>query len=546
MIATNGTIINPEGRAARDARIQEQPSQRIADMAVALQWHVATNTSDPIALATSRNAETGIGQKDVIIVVCDALQGEVHDTRLAAGLARDIFDAYVAHQQSAGSYPVDRIELAQQLSSAISHGLKSTQVSGQILTAAGTPASPSIPAPVVFSAVATVIHDGQLFVARFGGGDVYLLRAGQLLHLTDATFAAPHTDTLEPDLGQLELAGEDRVLLCSATFSKTLKDGQIKSVLRATPSSRKAANNLLDLAERSDITSPQALAVADYVTGQTGAFPATPMTQTQQAPVAGPRRGTFRTLAAALGLVLLVAFAAWIFGTFANGSNGIPVTPGNLSTTSAAPTPAATLVPAIVITPTSTLEPSPTPTLAPTATNTPEPTQTPTVEPTVEPTNTPEPTATETPVPTRRPTRRPPTATPVPPTATPEPPTPEPTLAPTDTPAPPPPSSGGGGGGEPPPPPPADSVMQALVLNVFHRFIRLCVAQKPNRHGSVLKLDLRKTLVSMHNPPPAPPKGRGERNSPPQWGGVGGGVLNHLRKSSSKSISWNIEEGEAS
>jgi hypothetical protein len=417
-------------------------------MTVALQWHVATNTSDPVALATSRNSETGIGQKDVVIVVCDAQQGEIHDTRLAAGLARSIFDAYSAHEQAAGARSADRIELAQRLSDAIMQGLKCAQFAGQPV-AAGAPL-PSPDAPVAFSVVAAMIHGGQLFVARFGSGDVFLLRAGQLLHLTDAAFAAPHTGALEPDLGQLDMAGEDRILLCNTAFSSTLKEGQVKSVLRATPSSRKAAYNLLDLAERTNAASPMALAVADYVTGQTGVFPAAPISQSPAVLVAGPRRGTFRTFVAALGLIVLVTFAAWAFSTFVGGNNGIPVTPGNTLPTLAAPTPAGTIVPALIITPTETLAPSPTPTLAPTST------PAPTATPTVAPTNTPEPTATETPVPTRRPVRRQPTATPVPPTATPEPPTPQPTLAPTDTPAPPPPpsnSGGGGGGGQPPPQP---------------------------------------------------------------------------------------------
>jgi serine/threonine protein phosphatase PrpC len=417
-------------------------------MAVALQWHVATNTSDPVALATSRNAETGIGQKDVLIVVCDARQGEVHDTRLASALARDIFDDYTSHEQSAGARTTDRIELAQRLSDSILQALKRAETVAYPVTPGTAHAHAG---ETCYSVVATVIHGNQLFVARYGSGDVYLLRAGQLLHLTDDAFATPHANSLEPDLGQLDIAGEDRVLLCTNTFSQLLKEGQIKSVLRATPSSRKAANNLLDLAERSEAMQPMALAVADYVTGQTGVFPATPVSQTPAATVAGTRRGTFRTIAASIGLLLLVGFAAWAFSTFAGGNTGIPVTPGNPASTAIAPSPVPSMLPAVIITPTATALPSPTPTLEPTATNTPEPTHTPTVAPT----NTPEPTATETPVPTRRPTRRPPTATPVPPTATPEPPTPEPTLAPTDTPAPPPPppSSGGGGGGEPPPTP---------------------------------------------------------------------------------------------
>ena len=452
MVATNGSIIASDGRTTRDARSQEQSSQDIAAMAVALQWHLATNTSDSVALATSRNAETGIGQKDVVIVMCDAVQGEAHDTRLAAGLARDIFDTFADMTSVASAHASDRVELAQRLSEAIVHSLKRAPAGQPVAAGANSPAD--TPAAIRYSAVVTVIHNSQLFVARYGDGDVFLLRAGQLLHLTDSSFTTTHTNAYDPDLGQLELAGEDRVLLCSDAFSVTLKEGQIKSVLRATPSSRKAASNLLDLAERANVTKPLALAVVDYVSGQTGVFPAAPAAPATAAPVAGTRRGTFRTIAASLGLILLVAFAAWAFSTFATGNSGVPVAPGTQSTQTA-PTPGGTLVPAIVITATETVAPSPSP--SPTATSTPEPTATlePTNTPTVAPTDTPEPT--ETPVPTRRPTRRPPTATPEPPTATPEPPTatPEPTLVPTDTPVPPPPpSNGGGGGGQSEPPPP--------------------------------------------------------------------------------------------
>lgn len=447
MIATNGTIMTNDGRAARGARGQDSSSQDVLHMAVALQWHIASNTSDAVAVATPRNAETGIGQKDVVMVMCDAQQGDLHDTRLAAGLAHDIFDTYAAQTQSASARVTDRVELAQRLSEAIAQGLKRAQCASQPI-AIGAPDAPSSPAGTQYSVVATVIHSGQLYVARHGGGDVFLLRAGQLQHLTDAAFAAPHSSALEPDLGQLDLAGEDRVLLCTAAFSKSLKEGQIKSVLRATPSSRKAAINLLDLAERANVTQPLALAVADYVTGQTGVFPTAPIATTPAPlPATGPRRGTFRAIVAGLGLILLIAFATWAFSMFESRNNGFPVTSGN----SVATAPAGTPLPAVVITPTQTSAPSPT--LAPTATETSAPTTTPmaapTNTPTVVPTNTPEPTATDTPVPTRRPTRRPPTATPVPPTATREPPTPT-SVPVTETPIP---TSPPKGGGEPAPTP---------------------------------------------------------------------------------------------
>ncbi len=481
MIA-NGTIIGSE-RILREMRENEhKTAQSVAAMAVALQWHVATNASEPVALATSRSSETGVGEKDVFLVVCDTPQGQGDDARTAAELARSILDAYHEHEsqvaapngQSAqngqnGSHsPGNRADVAQWLANAITTGLRrTTQPVG--LSAASTPSAQSsqldrpaaIPAtPAVFSVVGAVLHHDTLYVARYGGGQAYLLRNGVLQHLTDTAFAAgANPALLEPDLGQLDLYGEDRVVLCNEAFGTAISETQMRSVLRATPSSRRATQTLLDAAVRDHEGKTFSLALADYVTGRPGVFPNTPSAKANGSGASGLRRGTFRSIAAIVALLVLIAGAIFTVSSlsgsriFSSGSGGNTTPVGTVAPT-VVPTIAPTLNAVVPVSPTATVEPTVTtaPSVIATATQTAEPSAT------AMPTNTPEPTATNTPEPTptlrptRRPTRRPPTATPVP-TDTPIPPTP--TLVPMDTPTPqPPPPSGGGGGGQPQPTPP--------------------------------------------------------------------------------------------
>jgi serine/threonine protein phosphatase PrpC len=455
------TIIGSE-RVLRGTPLARS-AQSIAHMAVALQWHVATNANEPVALATSRSAETGIGEKDVLLVVADCTRCQAHDARIASALAHHIFDSYNARQSKAagngsGGNGADRLDVAHWLSDAVISGLKYVSQHERV-TADGIALADSPVDPASLAVVATVIHHDKLFVARYGGGRVYLLRGGALQNLTDSSFAATHAEATEPDLGQLDLAGEDRVLLCSDAFHNQLNDTQIKSVLRGTPSSRRAAQTLLEAATRNGTDETVALAVADYVTGRAGVFPAQPIEPSVAAPVSGPRRGTFRSIAGVIGIVALVIAAVWVISAL-NGRGGGAGTDTNTIASTAMPdanatlpaviapitataTAAATSEPSPTAAPTDTPQPSPTPTatLEPTATQTPEPTATATA--------TPEPTATPRPRPTRRPTQTPtaaplPTATPIPPTPTPAGPPPTPTITPVppwelQPPAPPPP-----------------------------------------------------------------------------------------------------------
>lgn len=454
MIA-KGTII-PDTRIAREMR-SEETAQNVAAMAVALQWHVATNASDPVALATSRSTQTGGGEKDVLFVVCDTRntsQEQGADPRTAADLARFILDAYHAREARSANMArtaADRADVAQWLADAVNTGLKRVSRETVALKATGTDGAPAATsremAPSPYTVMAAVIHHDTLYVARYGGGQAYLLRAGTLQHLTDESFvSSAHDATLEADLGQLDLAGEDRVLLCNERLARTVNELQLRNVLRSTPSSRRAAQTLLDVSNREQPGVMASLAVADYVTGRTGVYPNAPTAGTANGAVSGTRRGTFRSILAIAALLVLIVGAIFVVSSISNGG----LRTG--SRTDQPTTPAATLFAVGPVTPTvaatalvtATNTPSPTasPTLSPTATFAP------TETPTLTPTNTPEPTATETPTPTRRPTRRP-TLTPTPaPTDTPAP-TEPPTEVPTNTPIP---TSPPSGGGEPPPP----------------------------------------------------------------------------------------------
>ncbi len=471
--------------------------QNVSDMAVALQWHVVYNGTEPVALATSRSAETGVGKKDVLLVVCDCKHGRTHDLHAASVLARHIFDAYNARQGRSVLNVVEssaeRTDIARWLADAIIAGLRhlhhadATVPVGGSATAAALTAQTGAMKDVTASVTAVVIHHDKLLVARYGDGRVYLLRGGVLQNLTDESFAdATHSDRFEPDLGQLDLVGEDRIVLCTEPLYRRLQDPQIRSVLRHTPAARRAAQTLLDLATKAPTDENVAIAVADYVTGKPGIFEAVPP-RTSNTPVAGPRRGTFRRLlSVAVSLVLLAVIGAAVviyggelrtlFGSALPGVVAGPTPDAAAMLAETATAEALATENAAVPTATPTHTPTSTPTSTPTPTT--EPTPTPTASsvvgvithtvragdtplgiaraynisldellrnnPGLNPTNlqigqeliirpgdaspgaTPSSTA-ERPLTTPRPTRRPPTATPVPPSPTP---------VPTDTPSP--------------------------------------------------------------------------------------------------------------
>lgn len=359
-------------------------------MAVALQWHVAYNGTEPVALATSRSAETGIGKKDVLLVVCDCKSGHVHDAHAASQLARFIFDAYT-ERASHASTVVERIDIARWLAEAITNGLKQFRHSESVAPAAVSAADAAAERPTRatsepkrdtrLSVIAAVIHHDKLLVARYGEGRVYLLRSGALQNLTDESFSdGTHADPLEPDLGQLDLEGEDRIVLCTEPFYRRLQDAQIRAVLRSTPAARRATQTLLDLATKAPTHDNIALAVADYVTGKTRTFEVPP-TRVSGQPTSGPRRGTFRSLLMVALLIVLIAVLGAGLVALSGGLNGIPGL--GRRDAAATATPGGALVAGSDLTATASPEPT-----APPSTATTEPTETPAETPSPQPTAT--------------------------------------------------------------------------------------------------------------------------------------------------------------
>ncbi len=378
-------------------------------MAVALQWHVVYNGTEPVALATSRSAETGVGKKDVLLVVCDCKHGHVHDFHAASVLARHIFDAYHAREGKSAlngaELSAERTDIARWLADAIIEGLRQIyqQEEGAVVTAGTSVANDATvrgaPKGLTASVTAAVIHHDKLLVARYGDGRVYLLRGGMLQNLTDESFADPaHSDRFEPDLGQLDLVGEDRIVLCTEPLYRRLQDPQIRSVLRNTPAARRAAQILLDLATKAPTNDNIAIAVADYVTGKPGIFDATPP-RASGAPVAGPRRGTFRRLLGIVALLALLvavgtalltfreelsALFGRVFQTAASGTTSgdeqdVGAILAQTATAEALATASAAASPTATSTPTSTPTQTPTQTQTPTATTQPTPTTAPMV-----------------------------------------------------------------------------------------------------------------------------------------------------------------------
>lgn len=324
------TIIREENILRGMSR--DDRARGVGDMAVALQWHVVSNGTEPVALATSRSAETGVGEKDVLIVVCDSKQGRMHDIHSASLLARSIFDAYnerEARSSANGSDTfIERIDIARWLADAISSGLRQLCQPESARTTSGVSVAPSTgsstPVDPFMSVIAAVIHRDKLLVARYGSGRVYLLRNGALQNLTDESFTdATHAEQLEPDLGQLDLIGEDRVLLCTEPLHRQLQDAQIRSVLRSTPAARRAAQTLLDAATKAPTDDNIALAVADYVSGRTDTYALVPVKRPYVQPVTGPRRGTFRSLLSLGALLVLIAALGTGIVAFSRGMRGL-------------------------------------------------------------------------------------------------------------------------------------------------------------------------------------------------------------------------------
>lgn len=280
--------------------------------------------------------------------------------------------------------------------------------------------------------VAAAIHQNVLYVAHVGDSRAYLLRNGQVYPLTrDHTLTqlklmrgliTPEQAATDPDQGVLvrsmgaaptvevdvaqpiSLAPGDVVLLCSDGLTDVVRDEEIAEVVRRHPVPRKAAAELVKLANRRGGPDNITIAIA-RVGGKAGAVPK-PARQkpprTAKPPAAPRARRGLRALTPLqwgilLGMALLVValflgLAALMTAGRGGGGAGTPT-----------PTPPPTLPTAAPATPqpgtggegTPTPGPAPTATLRPTSTPTPtvtprgRRTPTPTLEATIFPTEIP-------------------------------------------------------------------------------------------------------------------------------------------------------------
>ncbi len=417
-------------------------------MPVALQWHVQTNSSESVALATPRS-KFDANDADVVITLTDVHHALDTNQRFAASAARVIFD---------GLDPATNIaDPTQRLSMAISkaaHLARTFKLDG-----AATDTGPH-----TVCATAVVLQQNRLTIARAKRGRVYLFREGHLQNLTEESFS----DDADVDLGQLDLEGDDRILICTEDFAARVPDLQIRNIMRSQPSARKAAQALLGVFPLDTTHSVISVAILDYVTGEANAFQVENMAESLARGKAPRTLPSIPTLVVLAALVIAGALLIpWIGnrGTV-KATTEITSTPITGSSGTASATPELATVGAIeTALPAATAEvatPEPSGTFAPATETAPPPTATslpPAATATATATVTASPLPTETRVPPKpRATFRPrPTRTQVPPTWTPEPPATETAIPPTPTsspPPPPPPSGGGGGGGGNPPPPP--------------------------------------------------------------------------------------------
>ncbi len=439
-------------------------------MTTAIQWHAASNAKEPSAIGWSHTDENDV-TKGVILVVSNVGDGANPSrelNRAAAALSRDITDIYRAiarkdDEVSTGvrSRESELLDLSSRLSYAVASGLKRTF--RPLLMPSEMAAHPveTLPpqTPPKWAVLAIVVYGSRLIVARRGGGHLFLLRDDKLQNLIDSSFmeegdcanastqiidaVAADTATFEPEIGQLDLHGEDRILICNDTLRRHLSESKIRTLLRASASSRRTSETLLYEAGLSGGDELISVAVVDCVTGPAREQPVRPQQATDTVvsasltPTRESRRFNPVSIVAITTVILLVVTAALatIISTNSKIENrtGVAQTVGEATQMPSAPVGALNPSPTLTLTP---LPPTPTPpptvvaatapavntpqaqatlvpvviantpidtaTAAPTALATPEPTNTP--APTQAPTSTPEPTATPAPTQTPKPT----------------------------------------------------------------------------------------------------------------------------------------------
>lgn len=413
-------------------------------MTVALQWHLQSNRSEPIALSTQRSTkDVEAGRNDVLIVLCDARQNDADNPALAASTAQSLFDAITYASNTTD--PAQRMSrCVAQIMQQFKRGIVPSRGSGTNITDVRI--------------LAALLTDNRLTIGRSHGGSVFLLRDGQLQHLTEE-----FTNDSDCDIGQVDLEGEDRVLFCSDAVGEALTTSFIRNILRSQPSARKALNLVFREASAEHLPLSASAAVLDYISGEAGSFTANVMTganedEEAEAPIA---QRTLRSVPALLAIAGVLIAGALLLPRLFGGSDAQKAVAGQqiespTATTapvSAESSPTVVILPVLdtPVPPTTTPQPviapvepaAPDPTATSASTATPEPTASavPPTETALPPTETAVPPTATRPRPTRRPATLIPlvTETPIPaPTAE--------IILPTVTPVPA--NNGGGGGGD--------------------------------------------------------------------------------------------------
>jgi hypothetical protein len=261
-------------------------------MAIALQWHVASNVPSlaPFAIA---NATTAVPAK--------ARTGDLVDTSIAA-TTETLPVVRATARTRAWNAESDFVLLVlsepnQRQSHAADHIAASTQTDTifeschRALTSISTFSEEDV-ARRFDDAVATALMNGgetnpcviaalvwhrQLFVVRTRGGHAFLLRRGDVQHLTlDSEWhgqplpesAARHA-CIETEIGQLDLQSDDRVLLCTHASVNVLSLSDIKRWLHHDPSCRRTTQLLLRAITREQSQQSEAraigIAVLDFI-----------------------------------------------------------------------------------------------------------------------------------------------------------------------------------------------------------------------------------------------------------------------------------------
>ena len=292
------------------AHIATQPFAHGAEMknmamATAIQCQVASTSAEPLVLYGSVSAPDADAVQDALLVLCD-VTGQNSDAAGAAVVSRIVYDTYwdLISTQGVGALSAVRVgdctHVSACLSQSIAAGIAASQgglcrqpvqaeqaeqpqqperLEQSVQPRLAAPSAPTSPMTREWervyqhNVIAIAIRHNQLVVARHGAGCVYLLRAGNLYDLIDASFQAdPHSPTspfythpgqTPTHLGQMVLSASDQLLICNDAFRRNVTEGRIRTLLKASSSTGTTAQALIDSAMLSDTDEVMSLGILD-------------------------------------------------------------------------------------------------------------------------------------------------------------------------------------------------------------------------------------------------------------------------------------------